>query len=150
MISLAYCSSSSSTIGNDDWCRNVGEHLEVKATTQLSNSRGESHKKVKVIGVSYPCCLTLNPGSCLSFRFSMLVCLKLMTPNGLQIFFWGYKTAKCSKEVRYTLTLTPCRRPFMAIRVKHPVLISEQTGEGSGFFITDAVVAIITSVGIFF
>lgn len=136
-------------MGKEDWCFRVGEHLEVNATNQLSRSRS-SHRNVRVMGVSYPCCLTLNP-HCLSVSLSIDVCLRFMTPNGLQIFFWGYRTAKCSSDVWYTITFTPCLRPFGAIRVMLPLFVSVLAWDGSLTSTKDSWwwLDIATSVGIF-
>lgn len=101
----SYTSSSSSTIGRDDWWT-VGELLEVKASTQESKSRGDSLRNVRHIGVSNPRWRTMNPGCLPPGSLSTHVFLKLRTPNGLHTFFCGYSTAKCSSDVLYTLTCT--------------------------------------------
>jgi len=99
----SYTSSSSSTMGRDDWWT-VGELLEVKASTHDSRSRGDSLRKVRHIGVSNPRCRTMNPDCLPPGSLSTHVFLKLRTPKGLHTFFCGYSTAKCSSDVLYTLT----------------------------------------------
>lgn len=100
-----YTSSSSSTMGRDDWWT-VGEPLDVKASIQESRSRGDSLRNVRHIGVSNPRCLTVNPGCFSPGSLSTHVFLRLRTPKGLHTFFWGYSTAKCSNDVLYTFTWT--------------------------------------------
>jgi len=84
----SHTSSSSSTMGRDDWWT-VGELLEVKASTHDSRSRGDSLRKVRHIGVSNPRCRTMNPGCLPPGSLSTHVFLKLRTPKGLHTFFCG-------------------------------------------------------------
>jgi hypothetical protein len=78
----------------------------VKASTHESRSRGDSLRKVTHIGVSKPRCRTMKPGCFPTGSLSTHVFLRLRTPRGLQTFFCGYSTAKCSNDVLYTFTCT--------------------------------------------